>query len=74
MYIGETGRSLKTRKKEHTNAVKNFDFDKSAFCEHVVNFDHTIKHGTKQKFKKWNQIFKDDELQKVFSSINGQKN
>ena len=42
VYIGETGRSLKTRKKEHIYAVKNFDFDKSAFCEHVVKFDHTI--------------------------------
>ena len=25
IYIGETGRSIKTLKREHTNAVKDFD-------------------------------------------------
>ena len=28
VYIGETGRSLETRKREHINAVKNFDLKK----------------------------------------------
>ena len=30
VYIGETGRSLKTRKREHFNAVKRMDVKKSA--------------------------------------------
>ena len=30
IYIGETGRSLKTRKREHFNAVKRMDVKKSA--------------------------------------------
>ena len=30
VYIGETGRSLETRKGEHIDAVKNFDLKQSA--------------------------------------------
>ena len=42
VYIGETGRSLKTRKREHFDAVKRMDVEKSALCQHVVDFDHFI--------------------------------
>ena len=41
-YIGETGRSLKTRKCEHIDAGKNFDLKKSALCQHVAENDHFI--------------------------------
>ena len=42
MYIGETGRSLETRKRERIDAVKNFDLKKSALCQHVAKNDHFI--------------------------------
>ena len=42
IYIGETGRSVKTRKKEHVSAARNFDSEKSALCQHVLEHDHVI--------------------------------
>ena len=42
IYIGETGRSVKTRKREHVSAVRNFDPEKSALCQHVLEHDHVI--------------------------------
>ena len=36
-YIGETGRPLETRLKEHREAVKKLDTQKSAIAEHVAN-------------------------------------
>ena len=42
VYIGETGRSLKTRKREHFDAVKRMDVKKSALCQHIVDFDNFI--------------------------------
>ena len=42
IYIGETGRSVKTRKREHVSAVRNFDPKKSALCQHVLEYDHVI--------------------------------
>ena len=38
IYIDETGRSVKTRKRERARAVKDFDPKKSALCQH----DHVI--------------------------------
>ena len=32
VYIDETGRSVKTRKREHASAIKDFDPKKSALC------------------------------------------
>ena len=42
VYIGETGRSIKTRKRKHFDAVKRMDVKKSALCQHIVDFDHFI--------------------------------
>ena len=42
IYIGETGRSVKTRKREHVRAVRDFDSEKSALCQHVLEHDHVI--------------------------------
>ena len=36
VHSGETGRSFETRKREHIDAVKNFDLKKSALCLHVA--------------------------------------
>ena len=42
VYIGETGRSLETRKRGHIDAVKNFDLKKFARCQQVAENDHFI--------------------------------
>ena len=39
---GETWRNLKTRKREHFDAVKRMDVKKSALYQHIVDFDHFI--------------------------------
>ena len=42
VYVGETGRSVRTRKWEHIDAVKTFNTKKSALSQRVVDFDHRI--------------------------------
>ena len=41
VYVGETRRSVRTRKREHADAVKTFNTKKSALSQHVMDFDHT---------------------------------
>ena len=52
VYIGETGRSITTRKRERVDAVKNLDVKKSALCQHVVNKDHAIDWGNVEILKR----------------------
>ena len=42
MYVGETGRSVRTRKQEHADAIKTFNTRKSALSQHVMDFKHII--------------------------------
>ena len=42
VYVGETGRSVRTRKREHADAVKIFNTEKSAVSQHIMDFDHRI--------------------------------
>ena len=42
VYVGETGRSLSTRKKEHVKAVKEMNLQKSALCQHIATCDYFI--------------------------------
>ena len=42
MYVGETGRSVRTKKREHVDAFKTFNTKKSALSHHVMDFDHRI--------------------------------
>ena len=42
VYVGETERSIRTRKREHADAVKTFNTKKSALSQHVMDFDHRI--------------------------------
>ena len=42
VYVGETGRGVGTRKREHTDVVKTFNTKKSAVSQHVIDFDHKI--------------------------------
>ena len=41
-YIGQTGRTLTCRLKEHRQAVSQGDFNASALAEHAVNTGHQI--------------------------------
>ena len=49
VYIGETGRSLKTRKREHFDAVERMDVKKVRFMPIAVNVDYT-KRRTAESF------------------------
>ena len=42
MYVGGTGRSIRTRKREHLDAFKTCMTKISALSQHVMNFDHRI--------------------------------
>ena len=42
MHVGETGRSVKTRKREHIDTVKTFNIKKPTLNQHVMNFAHRI--------------------------------
>ena len=42
VYVGETGRSVRTIKWEHVNADKTFNTKMSALSQHVMGFDHRI--------------------------------
>ena len=42
VYIGETGRSLKTRESEHKMAIRNGDENHSGISKHVLETGHTI--------------------------------
>ena len=42
-YIGETGRTICERKKEHFRAVKNLDVLRSEVARHAIEDDHNVK-------------------------------
>ena len=42
VYVGETGRSVRTRKQKHADAVKTFNTKKSVLSQHVMDFDYRI--------------------------------
>ena len=42
MFVGETERSVRTRKREHVDAVKTFNTKNSALSPNVMDFDHRI--------------------------------
>jgi hypothetical protein len=39
-YIGETGRTLEIRLKEHKNSLKKGDITTTKLAEHALNEDH----------------------------------
>ena len=45
VYLGETGRSVRTRKLKHVDAVKTFNTKMSTLSQHVMNFNHRIYWG-----------------------------
>ena len=52
VYIGKTGRSLETRKRERIAAVKNLDLKKSALCQHVAENDHFVDWDNAKIFRR----------------------
>ena len=65
VYVGETGRSVRTRKREHADAVKTFNIKKPALSQHVMDFDHRIDWDN-VKILKSNHMHTDVALRKVF--------
>jgi hypothetical protein len=43
VYIGQSGRSIQLRIKEHNRHIRLDQLDKSAVAEHSINHDHIIK-------------------------------
>ena len=43
VYIGQSGRSIQLRVKEHNRHIRLAQPDKSAVAEHSINHDHIIK-------------------------------
>jgi hypothetical protein len=43
VYIGQSGRSIQIRIKEHNRHIRLAQTDKSAVAEHSINHDHIIK-------------------------------
>jgi hypothetical protein len=43
VYIGQSGRSIQIRIKEHNRHIRLAQTDKSAVVEHSINHDHIIK-------------------------------
>jgi hypothetical protein len=43
VYIGQSGRSIQLRIKEHNRHIRMAQPDKSAVAEHSINHDHIIK-------------------------------
>jgi len=43
VYIGQSGRSVQLRIKEHSRHIRLAQPDKSAVAEHSINHDHIIK-------------------------------
>ena len=50
VYIGETGRNLSVRLKEHKTNCEKAEQDKSAVAKHTWTYDHRIKMGRSNYF------------------------
>ena len=51
VYIGQTKRDLKSRLAEHKLAIRNQEPEKSALCEHYIQFDHLIDWNNSKVLK-----------------------
>jgi Reverse transcriptase (RNA-dependent DNA polymerase) len=54
LYIGQTRRAISSRFKEHENATKNEQLDKSSVAKHMIMKDDSKKRSYKHKFTKDN--------------------
>ena len=51
VYFGQTKRDLKSRLAEHKLAINNQEPEKSALCEHSMQFDHLINWNNSKVLK-----------------------
>ena len=51
VYIGQIKRNLKSRLAEHKLAIRNQEPEKSALCEHSIQFDHLINWNNSKVLK-----------------------
>ena len=51
VYIGQTKPDLKSRLAEHKLVNKNHEQEKSALCEHSIQFDHLIDWNNSKVLK-----------------------
>ena len=68
VYIGQTKRDLKSRLAEHKLAIRNQEPEKSALCEHSIQFDHLIDRNKSKDLKQVLTI-QNDSLLKFGLSI-----
>ena len=61
VYVGETGRSVRTRKRERVDAVKTFNTEKSALSQHVMDFDHRTDWGNVKMLKSKSHVYRHRE-------------
>ena len=71
MYIGETGRSVRTRKQEHADAVKTFNTKKSALSQHVMDFDHKTDWDNVKILKSEPHAYRRRVAESFFDKSNG---
>ena len=57
-YVGETGRRLEDRKRDHQAAVKRGDMDKNAIAYHCWNQDHTMDWNGMERLSTEDQWFR----------------
>jgi hypothetical protein len=50
VYIGETGRNLSVRLKEHKTNCEKAEQDKSAVAKHTCTYNHRYKMGRSNHF------------------------
>ena len=58
MYLGETGRSVRIRKRKHVDAVKTFNTKTSALSQHVMDFDHRIDWDNVKILKSESHVYR----------------
>ena len=63
VYIGETGRTIETRIKEHRRCIRLFHPEKSALADHSLSEDHVISFHDAQVLSKahlfWDRLLKE---------------
>ena len=57
-YVGENGRRLEDRKKDHQAAVKRGDMDKNVIAYHCWNQDHTMDWNGTERLSTEDQWFR----------------
>ena len=65
VYIGETGRQLKTRIAEHKKAWEKGKMGESAFADHLIENNHSFREGSEVLLHRQNNFFKRMALEHI---------